>query len=385
MLTGIQSPPPLVCLMWLLSTDRAELHNFTDHDAVDGGYAILSHTWSRSREEKLRERTFQDLQALSVKCHKEGWNPRDHASEKIRNSCILAAKYGYRWIWIDTCCIDQTSSTELSEAINSMFTWYASAEVCFAYLDDVPTDCKLDAPNSAFRKARWHTRGWTLQELIAPQIVIFVSATWEPLGNKLNLAVLLSKITGIKKPVLTHQMPYYNASVAERMKWASKRRTTRIEDEAYCLLVLFNINMPTIYGEGLEAFQRLQQEIMKTTEDTSLFAWSLPLAPKAEWSPDHDHDTILDKHLSLLASSPSDFMLNVYYSPYTSERVEPYLPGHWKVRKPCARMIVSSSCLCHDRCRPTQRISLGRQMVHLVVSSYRNSSSPTEDWNVVFR
>ena len=123
--------------MWLLSTDRAELHNFADHLAVpDGGYAILSHTWTD------REQTFQDVQAIRARCRLIGANPRKYVSEKIRRSCMLAESYGYKWIWIDTCCIDKTSSSDLSEAINSMFNWYAFAEVCFAYLADVPKDCE---------------------------------------------------------------------------------------------------------------------------------------------------------------------------------------------------------------------------------------------------
>ncbi|KAI0704765.1 heterokaryon incompatibility protein-domain-containing protein, partial [Earliella scabrosa] len=311
--------------MWLVSTHRAELHHFADHLAVpDGGYAILSHTWED------REQSFQDVQAIRARCRLIGANPRKYVSEKIRQSCILAESYGYKWIWIDTCCIDKTSSSDLSEAINSMFNWYAFAEVCFAYLADVPKDCELSAPNSAFRKARWHTRGWTLQELIAPQVVIFISKDWVPIGNKLELAPLINSITGIKVSVLTHKILYYVASVSERMQWASKRRTTRIEDEAYCLLGLFNISMPTIYGEGREAFQRLQQEIIKTTADTSLFAWNLPLALNAAWSLDPDHDSILDEHLPLLASSPAEFLKTVYYSPRLDEPATPYLPSQWK-------------------------------------------------------
>ena len=315
--------------MWLLSTDRAELHPFTDHFAVDGGYAILSHTWGPN------EQTFQDLQALRAECERTGKNPRDCAQEKIRMSCVLAEKHGYQWVWIDTCCIDKTSSSELSEAINSMFNWYASAEVCYAYLEDVPPNCKIKARDSAFRKARWHTRGWTLQELIAPHVVIFLSSDWQPLGTKLELASLLSKITGIRTHVLMHKYRFDLVTVAQRMSWASKRQTTRVEDEAYCLMGLFNINMPTIYGEGREAFQRLQQEIMKTTFDTSIFVWGARVSTDPNsWSPEQTtYHTIPDDDTCPLARSPYDFTPDdglVFYSPDTHS-VQPYLAWQWKV------------------------------------------------------
>ena len=158
--------------MWLLSTDRAELHFFPTPEAVTGGYAILSHTWGDN------EQTFQDTQAIRDKCKETGQNPRDLATSKVHECCILAERHGYRWVWDDTCCIDKTSSSELSEAINSMFHWYSFVEVCYAHVEGVSgvkSRHDLEAPRSAFRNARWHTRGWTLQELIAPFVVIFVS------------------------------------------------------------------------------------------------------------------------------------------------------------------------------------------------------------------
>ena len=257
--------------MWLLSTDRAELYSFPSLDVIDGGYAILSHTWDK------HEVTFQDLQRLRKRCKSSGENPRDIVSPKIRNCCIAAERDGYRWVWIDTCCIDKSSSTELSEAINSMFRWYSESEVCYAFLADVPSDDVVDTQDSAFRNSRWHTRGWTLQELIAPIHLVFLSTDhfgeWTRIGNKMALAWLLHEITGVPSQVLTRKVHFYDVSVAERMAWASKRMTTRIEDEAYALMGLFNVNMPTIYGEGRRAFRRLQEEIMKQSFDPSLFAW----------------------------------------------------------------------------------------------------------------
>ena len=256
--------------MWLLSTDRAELHYFTSPESVPGGYAILSHVWDQTKEQ-----SFQDIRTLEFECRSDLRNPRDSVSDKIRGCCELAARQGYSWVWIDTCCIDKASSAELSEAINSMYHYYSLAEVCFAYLADVPnsTEVRLEAKRSAFRTSRWHTRGWTLQELIAPPFLVLVSQTWDPLGTKADLAHLLEEITGIPSSVLRYEKRVSDASIAQRMFWYGTRKTTRIEDEAYCLLGIFGINMPTLYGEGSRAFQRLQEEIMRQSTDTSLFAW----------------------------------------------------------------------------------------------------------------
>ena len=323
--------------MWLLSTDRAELRHFPFPQAVDGGYAILSHTWGKN------EQTFQQTQAYAEQCKQTGINPRTLASEKVRECCILAERHGYKWIWDDTCCIDKTSSTELSEAINSMFLWYSLAEVCFAYLGDVESDCKLDAAkeNSKFRRARWHSRGWTLQELIAPFLVIFLSKDWKKIGDKQELAPLLEEITGVRQKVLTHEMHFSLAGVAERMTWAAKRNTTRVEDEAYSLMGLFDVTMPTIYGEGRQAFQRLQQEIMKQSFDTSLFAWghcldsesedSSPMALQALYP---ILDASRDRERYLLAESPKRFgsLLErvIHYSPSDQDPIQPYLDWQWQ-------------------------------------------------------
>ncbi|KAI0702702.1 hypothetical protein C8Q76DRAFT_802296 [Earliella scabrosa] len=250
-------------LMWLLSTDRAELKSFVSPEDVPGGYAILSHVWGEN------EQSFQDTQALYAVCAVIDENPRDRSSEKIKMSCELAQRYGYAWLWNDTCCIDKTSSADLSEAINSMFRYYSLAGICFAYLRDVPTD--YDA--SCFMSSTWHQRGWTLQELIAPTVVLFLSQSWEILGSKADFSSLLQDATGVPATLLRSEEEPRDFSIAQRMSWAARRRTTRVEDEAYCLLGIFDINMPTLYGEGRKAFRRLQEEIMKQFPDTTLFAW----------------------------------------------------------------------------------------------------------------
>ena len=330
--------------MWLLSTDRAELHYFSSPEAVDGGYAILSHTWGE------KEQTFQDTQDLRDRGERTGKNPRDLAREKVRECCILAERHGYKWIWNDTCCIDKTSSTELSEAINSMFLWYSCAEVCFAYLVDVESDCELDAEDSSFRTARWHSRGWTLQELIAPFLVLFVSRDWKIIGNKQELAPLLQWITHVEKEVLTREIHFSEVCVARRMLWAAKRSTSRVEDEAYSLMGLFNINMPPIYGEGQQAFQRLQREIMKRSFDTTLFArncndiidlpWDCtPLDLDAHYR-EFNNNPLFEPQAYLLAESPRkfahpavDFWLldrNLQYTPSATQPLQPYLDWQWQ-------------------------------------------------------
>lgn len=171
------------------------------------------------------------------------------------------------------CCIDKSSSAELSEAINSMFRYYERAAVCYAYLADVSATrdergILIDLPQSD-----WFNRGWTLQELIAPSDLRFYSKNWEMLGTRSELCNVLHEITNIDVMVLQQKKDLSLISVSRRMSWASRRKTSRVEDIAYCLLGIFQVNMALIYGEGSKAFFRLQEEIMKTTYDHTLFLW----------------------------------------------------------------------------------------------------------------
>jgi hypothetical protein len=221
-------------------------------------YAILSHTWGTNDEEV----TFKDLT--------EGTGNNKAGYDKIEFCGKQAASDGLQYFWVDTCCIDKSSSAELTEAINSMFRWYRNAAKCYVYLSDVSTpghDENDHLPRStwklAFRKSRWFTRGWTLQELIAPTLVEFFSLEGKRLGDKSSMEQQVHEITGIAIHALRGN-PLSDFSVADRMSWAAKRRTTREEDEAYCLLGIFDIHMPLIYGEGEKAFIRLKKEINTT-------------------------------------------------------------------------------------------------------------------------
>src|SRR5579871_6642511 len=245
--------------MRLLNTTKRKLEEFGGNKIPL--YAILSHTWGE------KEITFQDIEGHDAEKKVE--------YEKVRNICDMAAAHGFDYVWIDTCCIDKTSSAELSEAINSMYRWYQESGVCYAYLADVPSnavDRQTMAISPEFSKSRWFTRGWTLQELIAPSTVIFLDQEWQEMGTKSSLQWMISEVTSIPTNILLGG-DLESASVAQRMSWASKRETTRVEDLAYCLMGIFGVNMPMLYGEGERAFIRLQEEIMKVSDDHSLFAW----------------------------------------------------------------------------------------------------------------
>jgi hypothetical protein len=172
-----------------------------------------------------------------------------------------------------------------------MFHWYSEAAICYVYLSDSSAFDESDDPEPQLRGLRWFQRGRTLQELIAPKEAVFFTATWKAVGTKKSLCGALSSLTGIPSGVLLLEESLHNASNAQKMSWASTRSTTREEDMAYCLLGLFDISMPTLYGEGSrDAFRRLQEEIIKVSTDESIFAW---------------HGT--NEYPGALAESPADF------------------------------------------------------------------------------
>ncbi|KIM59630.1 hypothetical protein SCLCIDRAFT_125796, partial [Scleroderma citrinum Foug A] len=237
---------------------RAKVLEFCDDDVTE--YAILSHRWIGQEVEydEIVELAKMDKERRDKIRQRDGYR-------KIVESCKQAEKDGYEWLWADTCCIDKRSSAELSEAINSMYRWYANAQVCYAYLHDVP--------DSSFPVAQWFSRGWTLQEMIAPSDVQFFNKDWRAIGDKRTLAGTLKVITGVPEHVLTDGLYGDRPCVAQIMSWAANRTTTRVEDRAYSLMGLLDVNMPMLYGEGKKAFHRLQLEIIRTSNDQSIFAW----------------------------------------------------------------------------------------------------------------
>ena len=268
-------------------------------------YAILSHTWG------AEEITYQDIGDLEHARTKAGY-------QKIDNFCrIVQEEYPHlNHVWVDTCCIDKSSSAELSEAINSMFRWYQSADICVAYLADVHLTRWQKGFESQFAASRWFTRGWTLQELIAPNAVHFYTSDWVYIAAKTDTALLISDITNIDIAIIRDPNHVLTRSVAQRMSWAARRCTTRQEDIAYCLLGIFDVNMPLLYGEGAKAFIRLQEEIMKDSNDHTLFAWQEDDSVDSGEIVQH-----LDYYLSgLLATSPAQFAKAAYIAPYRRAR-----------------------------------------------------------------
>lgn len=284
--------------MRLLSTKSFEVVSIREDEIPP--YAILSHTWWDKDEVTLQDMEWLWTKLLSVNILKA-----KQGVQKVLNAAKVAASDGYNWIWIDTCCIDKTSSSELSEAINSMYRWYQGSEICYVYLADAELGDKElrnlsdESLIQLIRDSRWITRGWTLQELIAPRSVSFYSKDWSFLGksNEDRIIRLLAEATGIDIGVLSGDIATQEVSVANRMRWASRRKTTRQEDMAYCLMGLFSVNMPLLYGEGgTRAFIRLQVEILQATDDQTIFAWSAPPGSK-----DHSGAS------GLLADSPASF------------------------------------------------------------------------------
>ncbi|CAK7228137.1 hypothetical protein SEUCBS140593_006814 [Sporothrix eucalyptigena] len=308
--------------MRLISVNTRRLVQVTQEK--DKQYAILSHTWDE------HEPTYQDFCA----------DPEAVLRTPKVQGLLQMALYEMRpieYVWIDTICIDKTSSAELQEAINSMYKWYQNASVCYAYLKDVDTDVHSDDKSNtpaaidkalassdldqAIVNSRWFTRGWTLQELIAPNIIYFLDGKWRRIGEKImtdatdggkypprwktkTLVPQIRQATNIPEDVLYGKASLDKYSVAQRMSWAARRQTTRKEDQAYCLMGLFGVNMPMLYGEGAAAFVRLQEEIMKRTDDHSLFAYHYHSPPVLK-APSTDQDQGQDQGLPPV--SPADY------------------------------------------------------------------------------
>jgi hypothetical protein len=360
--------------MRLLNVQSMKLVNFTG--AVPK-YAILSHTWTND------ELTLQEMLGLTAEIKKKS------GYDKIVQCSRICCERKMTYVWIDTICIDKSSSAELSEGINSMWRWYREAAVCYVYLEDFHAPsrvCRYDLPKhnqvtenqrllpqevfsfglelnddlseenedliafdnaldsfapsrtvkhaptrdglstrlslkrqwrKSLGESRWFSRGWTLQELIAPHNMIFFTKEWEEFDTKARLISDLSKITQISEVVLqTGRLE--TVSIAQRLSWAAKRETTRIEDMAYCLLGILDVNMPLLYGEGVKAFQRLQEEVIKASSDLSIFAWQDQL---------HDPRT-MEQHLyrGLLARHPRDFALCKQMQPSQGSTISsPYM------------------------------------------------------------
>jgi hypothetical protein len=246
-------------LLKRLPNGDLDLIFFNDDDPPP--YAILSHTWAQGQEV-----TYKELVSGTGK-DKAGYT-------KIRFCVDRAEEDGLQYSWVDTCSIDKSTSDELSTAINSMFRWYQRASKCYVYLSDVQVPDEVTDVQTfriswteAFRRSRWFTRGWTLQELLAPATVEFFSKEGKRLGSRISLEQEIYEITKVPLSALRGQQPLPEFSVPERMSWAVNRQTTYEEDKVYCLLGIFGVFLPLIYGERKgHAFQRLQAEIQRQRE-----------------------------------------------------------------------------------------------------------------------
>jgi heterokaryon incompatibility protein (HET) len=261
--------------MRLIDASTGKLHDFYLSDIPQ--YGILSHTWGDD------EVSFLDMS--SPDCSSKTYY------SKIAGVRRLALENGLKYAWVDTCCIDKSSSAELTESINSMFQWYKNAVVCFVILEDLQPEAAME---DRLPGCRWFTRGWTLQELLAPKRVELYDMAWNHRGSKLDFIQIISTATRIPPPVLLGEKSLTSCSIAGRMSWAAGRETSRVEDVAYCLLGIFDVNMPLIYGEGRKAFRRLQEEIVKRSNDPTIFAWDLP-------------QSYNQQRVGLFAASPSNF------------------------------------------------------------------------------
>ncbi|KAK5659114.1 hypothetical protein OQA88_1204 [Cercophora sp. LCS_1] len=310
--------------MRLLNTTTLELEHFATENKP--AYAALSHTWGS--EEVLHDDACHGEAALRL-CGKKGLT-------KVLKSAEIAKNDGYHYIWIDTCCIDKSSSAELSEAINSMFNWYRRAHVCYAFLEDFNYGEKHGRLTS-----RWFSRGWTLQELIAPLDVQFYDSSWTWFGDRQFLSAEIARITKIderilrstitRSPICDNKNEHQDTpelvkacgicrddalsssarlvqsySTSTKMSWAAGRETTRVEDVAYCLMGIFDVNMPLLYGEGPKAFRRLQEEIVRRSNDQTIFAW--------KYKPSEQFLSAASLS-SLFASEPSNFEDGSSYHP----------------------------------------------------------------------
>lgn len=297
--------------MRLLKTETYQLVEENDIPNPFPQYAILSHTWISPKDEI----TYQDFKQRKSDIENDIFKQKGWA--KLRSYCDRAARDGWEWAWMDTCCIDKTNPADTQEAINAMFRWYQNSGICYAHLDDVDVSRVLDSQDclgsgqtdldtvagknntadpasfahmalKAFLiKAKWFTRGWTLQELLAPPYLVFVDKGWRRLGTRESWAEEIKKASRIDARHLTSFEPtdFTSCSIAMRLSWASGRETTIEEDETYSLLGLFGISLPLIYGEGRwRAFNRLQRELINVYNDDSIFAWKVGQATNVQLS-----------------------------------------------------------------------------------------------------
>jgi hypothetical protein len=264
--------------MRLLSFDSHNKLNINQYRDDEVPYAILSHTWGDDEEEV----TFRDVIESSGR-GRVGYRKIEFCQKRLENRSDNLAHF-----WIDTCCIHKADAGELSRSLTSMFRWYSNAAICYVYISDVSMPGHQPSPPSheewkaAFLKSQWFTRGWTLQELIAPRAVEFYSAEGTFLGDRISLENLIQDITGLPIDVLrSGSTALTKYSDDEKFRWAESRQTKEPEDRVYSLLGIFGVSMAIIYGEGRElALGRLKGAIRELRLSTASIGSNFELDEK---------------------------------------------------------------------------------------------------------
>ncbi|KAK3214017.1 hypothetical protein GRF29_28g1768088 [Pseudopithomyces chartarum] len=264
--------------MRLLNTATLEFEDFPENKIPK--YAILSHTWFKKKEHgsgtgieqddeegETEYKAFMDLRLRP----EADWT---RSVRKVKKFCDVARSLNIEWGWSDTCCTHQQGKpSELGEAINSMWKWYTSSALCMVYLWDVESPSSAEQPRKAIGDSEWFTRGWTLQELLAPQQMRLYDREWRIIGTRHKLADRITRRTGIEPRFFGNIDLVKGASVARRLFWAAGRTTTKPKDIAYCLVGIMDVYMPPRYGsDKKEAFRVLQLEFTKKYRDQSIFA-----------------------------------------------------------------------------------------------------------------
>lgn len=293
--------------MRLLNTTNLEFQSGEHTKFCQEGYAVLSHRWFP------HEVTLAQF-GSHVEELRSGSSVLSPQLDKIRGACLTARNKGIKWVWIDSCCIDKRDLVETTESINAMYRWYRDSTLCIVYLYDVKKNAAISIKNSHIfdrlgqdNPSEWFSRGWTLQELLAPHHMEFYDKEWTYIGSKNRMKASISSITGIDESYLTGESDFKKACIAQKMSWMVGRATTKEEDIAYCMIGLFGITLAPIYGEGMRAFTRLQETLMSSRfMDETLFAWKMPTVNAGDQYNDSSDKWAADEW-GLLAPSPEWF------------------------------------------------------------------------------
>ena len=332
------------------------------NDGQEPPYVILSHCW-RGRETSLQEYTAQ------INKDKDTWT--DGVSKIVR-FCEQVGSRKEDFVWVDTCCIDKTSSTELQEAINSMYKWYEQAQTCFVFLDDVKFREDVTRTRKSLEKSRWFTRGWTLQELVAPRDITFLDKNCTLIGHRADLMETIAHITGIPTECFGNHLAIHAMPIAKRMSWLSDRETTRVEDLAYCMLGIFDVSMNMLYGEGRKAFLRLQKELLETIDDESIFLWMSQELPEGSSSILAPHPSCFREAHGLAISIHDHVRRDATRITAKGMMIEVYMPRSAKFRE---NIKLPLNCLIDGR-----RACIELQHVRAENEGGHHLAAQTRDW-----